>query len=181
MRIVLLGAPGVGKGTQAKLLCEGHDWKHLATGDMLREAVAEGTSLGLKAKEAMAGGDLVDDHVILGLIEEALDGIAGGGYVLDGFPRTLAQAKGLDELLERRSEELDRVVFLSADSKVVVERMVKRGRDDDSPDTVRHRLEVYENSTRPLIGFYESAGILRRVDGVGEIEEIHERIESAVA
>ncbi len=181
MRMVLLGAPGVGKGTQATLLCKRHGWKHLATGDMLREGIAEGTLLGLKAKEAMSRGDLVEDDVILELIEKTLDGIKGAGYVLDGFPRTLAQARGLDEMLEKRAENLDRVVLLTADTEVVVERMVLRGRVDDTPETVRHRLEVYENSTRPLIGFYEPKGILRRVDGVGKIEEIHERIESALA
>lgn len=181
MRIVLLGAPGVGKGTQANLLCKRHGWRHLATGDMLREAVAEGTPLGLIAKEAMACGDLVKDDVIMELIEQTLDGIKGVGYVLDGFPRTLAQARGLGEMLERRTEGLDRVILLTADTEVVVERMVLRGRVDDAPETVRHRLEVYENSTRPLIGFYEPKGILRRVDGVGKIEEVNERIESAVA
>jgi adenylate kinase len=147
---------------------------------MLRDAVAEGTPLGLRAKEVMARGDLVEDEVILGLIEESLEGIAGSGFVLDGFPRTLAQAKGLDDMLDRRSERLDCVILLTADTEVVVKRMVGRGREDDTPETVRHRLEVYENSTRPLIGYYEPKEILRRVDGVGEIQEIHERIESAL-
>ena len=176
-----MGAPGVGKGTQAEAICKGHGWRHLATGDMLREAVAQGSKLGLAAKEAMSRGDLVEDAVILGLIDEALDGLEGTGFVLDGFPRTLAQAKGLDEMLKKRSENLDHVVLLTAATEVVVERLAARGRDDDTPETVRHRLEVYENSTRPLIGYYEPMGLLRRVDGVGAVEEIHERIESALS
>lgn len=181
MRVVFLGAPGVGKGTQAELLCDRHGWRHLATGDMLRSAVDRGTTLGRKAKEAMSRGDLVEDEVILGLIEETLGELGESGYVLDGFPRTLAQARGLDEMLARRSEELDRVILLTADADVVVERLVKRGRADDTPETVRHRLEVYENSTRPLVDYYEPKGILRTVDGVGKVEEIHRRVESAVA
>ena len=180
MRIVLLGGPGVGKGTQAELLCKEFGWIHLATGDMLREAVTNGTPLGVKAKETMSRGDLVEDNVILRLIEEKLKAIGGAGFVLDGFPRTLAQAEGLDAMLDKHQEKLDRVILLSADDEVVTRRLAGRGRDDDSLETIRHRLEVYSNSTRPLIRYYEPHGILRRADGEGEIEEIQKRIQSVL-
>jgi adenylate kinase len=115
MKVVFLGAPGSGKGTQAQILCERRGWKHISTGELLRAAVAKETPLGLRAKEAMDRGDLVADDIILGLIEETLDGLgASVGFVLDGFPRTLVQAGGLDELLERRREKLDLVVLLVA-------------------------------------------------------------------
>jgi adenylate kinase len=180
MTVVLLGAPGVGKGTQAEILCRRKGWRHLSTGDLLREAVAGKTPLGQKAEAAMARGDLVADDVILGLIEQTLEG-AEAGSVLDGFPRTLAQAEGLDALLGKRERSLDRVVYLNAGEEELTKRLLGRGRADDTPETIRHRLEVYEASTRPLIGYYEDKGILRRVDGVGEIPEIQDRIDAALA
>lgn len=181
MRVILLGAPGAGKGTQADLLCKKRGWRHLATGDLLRAAVKAGTPLGRRAEATMARGDLVEDAVILGLIEEEMDRAGGEGVVLDGFPRTLAQAEGLDELLRRRGETLDCVVLLVAPEEEVVRRMSGRGRPDDTPETVRHRLRVYEQSTEPLVRYYEPRGILRRVDGVGSLDMIQDRIESAVA
>jgi adenylate kinase len=180
LRMILLGVPGVGKGTQAKLLCQKHGWRHLATGDLLRAAVKAGTPLGKRAEAIMARGDLVDDTVILGLIEEEMERAGGVGVVLDGFPRTLAQAEGLDALLAKRGEVLDRVVLLSAPEEEVVRRMAGRGRADDSVETVLHRLRVYDESTEPLVRFYEPKGVLRRVDGVGTVEDIYVRIESVV-
>jgi adenylate kinase len=180
MRVVLLGAPGVGKGTQAGLLVQKHGWAHLATGDILRDAVSRKTPLGLKAEATMARGDLVEDEVILGLIDEKLAAVGDTGFVLDGFPRTLAQARGLDAILSRRGSELDRVVCLTADDDEVVKRLVSRGRVDDTPDTIRHRLDVFRQSTQPLLGYYEPRSILRTVDGIGAIEAIHRRIEAAL-
>ena len=181
MKLVFLGAPGVGKGTQAELVCRSHSWRHISTGELLREAVKNGTELGRKAKEAMDRGDLVADDIILGLIEETLDGMPDGdGFVLDGFPRTLAQARGLDELLEKRGQSLDRVVLLTADVAELQKRMEGRGRKDDTPETISNRLQVYEEKTAPLIEYYDKQGILTRVHGMGKIEEIHERIESAL-
>jgi adenylate kinase len=178
--MVLLGAPGVGKGTQAKILCDLHGWAHLSTGDMLRDAVQAGNPLGVKAKDAMNRGDLVEDGIILGLIEETLADLANRGFVLDGFPRTPAQAEGLDAILRRKGAELKWVVVLEVEDEEVVERLASRGRADDTPETVRHRLKVFKKSTEPLIGFYEAKGILRRVNGFGDIQEIHGRIESVL-
>jgi adenylate kinase len=179
--VVILGAPGVGKGTQAEILCRTRGWRHLATGDLLREAVAAGSPLGMEAKDTIERGDLVQDRIILGLMDEKLGEVRADGFVFDGFPRTVAQAEGLDAMLERRGEKVDRVVLLAAGVEVVVERLASRGRVDDTPETVRHRLRVYEEITRPVIGYYEPRGVLRRVDGVGEIQEIHRRIESVLA
>jgi adenylate kinase len=175
--VVMLGAPGVGKGTQAEILCRTHGWRHLATGDLLREAVAAGSPLGREARSTIER----EDRVILGLMEEKLGEVEADGFVFDGFPRTVAQAEGLDAMLERRGKRVDRVVLLTATEDVVVERLAGRGRKDDAPETVRHRLRVYEQNTRPVVGYYEPRGVLRRVDGVGEIAEINRRIETVLA
>ncbi len=176
MRLVFLGAPGAGKGTQADLLCEKKDWRHISTGELLRDAVKRGTPLGLRAKQAMDRGDLVADDVILGLIEETLDEIEGSGFVLDGFPRTLPQARGLDDMLDRHGMALDRVVLLTASVEEVQSRLAGRGRTDDTPETILNRLKVYEEKTAPLVGYYDEKGILLRVNGMGDIPEIQERI-----
>ncbi len=176
MRLVFLGAPGAGKGTQADLLCKKKELRHISTGELLRDAAKRGTALGLRAKEAMDRGDLVADDVILGLIEETLDEIKGSGFVLDGFPRTLPQARGLDEMLERHGMGLDRVVLLTASKEEVQSRLAGRGRTDDTPETILNRLKVYEEKTAPLVGYYDERGILLRVNGMGDIPEIQERI-----
>jgi len=180
VRVVFLGAPGVGKGTQAALLCEQHGWKHLSSGEILRDAVARKTPLGLRAKTAMDRGDLVADEILLGLIEEAVEAVGETGFVLDGYPRNESQARSLDGILSRKKKEIDRVVLLSAPASEVRARLQARGRPDDDPETVQHRLKVYEEQTAPLIGYYEERGLLRRVDGVGAIEEIHKRVDAAV-
>jgi adenylate kinase len=153
----------------------------VATGDLLRSAVKAQTPLGKGAWEAMSRGDLVEDGVILALIDEEMERAGQSGVVLDGFPRTRAQAEGLDAILLRRGEALERVVLLTAPEEEVARRMAGRNRQDDGPETVIHRLKVYEQSTKPLVEYYESRSILRRVNGVGSIEDIHGRIESAIA
>ena len=180
MRVVFLGAPGVGKGTQAALLCERHGWKHFSSGELLRDAVTRRTPLGLQAKAAMDRGDLVADSILLGLIEEAVEQVGDTGFVLDGYPRNVVQARNLDEILARRKKEIDRVVLLSASESEVRVRLEARGRPDDTPETVHHRLEIFEEQTAPLIGYYEGRGLLRRVDGMGAIEDIHQLVEAAV-
>lgn len=180
MKMVFLGAPGVGKGTQAQLLSEKHGWRHISTGELLRAAVTAETPLGLKAKAAMDSGDLVADDIILGLIDEALENLTEPGFVLDGFPRNLSQAEALDAMLTARGTSLERVVLLKADREEVLRRLAGRGRSDDMPETIQHRFDVYEQTTKPLIGYYEKQGVLTRVDGVGGIDDIHQRIQSAL-
>ena len=174
--VVFLGPPGVGKGTQAKLLCEERGWEHLSTGELLRDAVARETQLGVAARETMDSGELVGDRLMLGLIEECLNGLDKPGVLFDGFPRTLAQAEGLDELLDSRGESICAALLLVADEAELLKRLLARGRADDTADTVKTRLGVYREKTAPLIGYYRDAGKLHEVNGVGEIPAIHDRI-----
>jgi adenylate kinase len=177
--LVFLGAPGVGKGTQAKIFCENRGCRHLSTGDLLREAVDNGTPLGLKAKEIITAGNLVPDSVILGLVRESLEAGGEAGTVFDGFPRTLRQAEDLDRVLDQREESLDRVILIQVDEDEIVRRLTARGRPDDTPETVRHRLSVYKENTSPLVDYYHERGILRRIDGMGAIPEIQKRVVAA--
>lgn len=179
MRIVLFGAPGSGKGTQAEKLAAEHGVPQIATGDLLRAAVAEGTELGNKAKAAMDAGELVSDDVVIGMIRERLDEPdTANGFILDGFPRSLPQAKALDELLERLDRPLQRVIHLEVDNEEIVERLLARGRADDTEDTIRNRLEVFANQTQPLIDYYREQGKFVAVAGSGELDEINARIEA---
>jgi adenylate kinase len=186
MRAIFLGPPGSGKGTQAKLLGERMAVPAISTGDMLREAVRLETPLGRRAKSIMEAGDLVPDDVVIGLIRERIAiPDARGGFLLDGFPRTIEQAVALDRLLEGNGETLDAVFNLLVPEDVLVERMVGRaaleGRADDRPETVRERLRVYREKTAPLVDHYGVRGLLIDVDGSGSIEEVSGRIDRAVA
>ena len=181
MRIVLLGAPGSGKGTQAAILTEHLDVPHISTGELLRAAVKAGTELGNKAKAVMDRGELVSDEIMLGLIEERLQAAdVAGGFILDGYPRNLVQAMALDELLARIGQPLDIAVQIDIDTEMVIARIAKRAqeedRSDDSEETVRKRMQVYEELTAPVVGHYADHGLLTRVLGVGTIEEVNQRI-----
>jgi adenylate kinase len=185
MRIVLLGAPGSGKGTQAALLVEQLGVPHISTGDLLRAAVKAGSALGRQAKAVMDRGELVSDEIMLGLIEERLgEDDATAGFILDGYPRNLAQATALDELLSRLGKPVDLAIQIDVDSEMVVARIALRasqeGRSDDSESVVRNRLRIYEEQTAPVIGHYQSLGLLSRVLGEGTIEEVFERILAAI-
>lgn len=185
MRIVLLGPPGSGKGTQAALLKDRLKVPHISTGDLLRAAVKAGTPLGLKAKAAMDAGDLVSDDLVLGLIEERLgEPDIANGYILDGFPRNLVQAEALDRLLTRLQQPVDRALELKVDEEQIVQRLAKRaaeeGRSDDTEEVVRNRLSVYHQQTAPVTGHYDQHGVLARVDGIGSIEEINQRLVDAL-
>ncbi len=186
MRLVLLGAPGSGKGTQAARLREHLQVPHISTGDLLRAEVAEGSKLGQAAKEIMARGELVSDDILLGMLETRFSRPdTNGGFILDGYPRNLAQASALGDLLARIGQPMDRAVQLDVDSELLVERIAGRARDegraDDNPESVRTRLGVYSEQTAPVVEFYRQAGMLSVVDGVGSLDEVFNRILEAIA
>jgi adenylate kinase len=186
MRLVLLGAPGSGKGTQAARLKEYLDVPHISTGDLLRAEVAAGTPLGLQAKEVMARGDLVSDEILLGMLKDRFSrDDTRGGFILDGYPRNLAQAAALDQLLAELQQPFDYAVQLTVDNEQIIERLAGRakaeGRADDSPESVRHRLDVYDRQTAPVIDFYRQHGQLTVVDGVGTLDAVFTRIVEAIA
>lgn len=185
MRLVLLGAPGSGKGTQATRLREHLQVPHISTGDLLRGAVAAGTPLGLKAKAVMEAGNLVSDDIVLGMLEERLGkDDARAGFVLDGYPRNLVQARALDELLSRLKQPVDVAVQLDVDTNLLVERIAGRaaleGRADDTPESVRNRLNVYNEQTAPVVDFYRQKGNLVCLDGVGSMDQVFNRIVEAI-
>jgi len=183
MRLILLGPPGAGKGTQAQRLVAKYGIVQLSTGDMLRAAVAAGTPVGLKAKAIMDRGDLVPDEVVVAIIADRIgQPDAKRGFVLDGFPRTVAQAQALDKLLAERGLALDGVIELKVDEGILIKRietrvaeMTARGekvRADDNPEALRIRLNAYRNQTAPLIGYYAGTGQLKTVDGMAPIDDV---------
>ncbi|MEO8003260.1 MAG: adenylate kinase [Arenimonas sp.] len=186
MRLVLLGAPGSGKGTQATRLREHLQVPHISTGDLLRAAVAAGTELGMQAKVVMASGNLVSDDIVLGMLEERLlRSDADNGFILDGYPRNLAQANALEKLLEKIKQPVDVAVQLDVNTDLLVERIAGRakaeGRADDTPEAVRHRLNVYNEQTAPVVDFYRNHGSLVHVDGIGTLDEVFNRIIAAIS
>jgi adenylate kinase len=215
MRIVFLGAPGSGKGTQSQRLVERHGIPQVSTGDLLRAHVRDGTELGRRAKSVMDAGQLVDDATILGMVRERLAAPdAARGFILDGFPRTAPQAEGLEQMLAAIGQPLDAAVLFDVDSELLVKRISGRRtcqdcgrvfnvhtapppspppcggqcetprlvqRPDDKEETVARRLEVYEEQTRPLVGFYEQRGLLRSIDAEGDLPTVTARLEAALA
>jgi len=209
MNVILLGPPGAGKGTQARILVEGRAMVQLSTGDMLREARSSGTDMGRKVADVMDKGHLVTDGIVIGLIREKLiSGTAPGGYIFDGFPRTLAQADALGTLMDEVGQSLDRVIDLHFDDAALVARITGRStcagcgevyhdvtrpvpadgkcsncggttftrRTDDNADSLKTRLLAYYKQTSPLIGYYYAKGLLRGVDGLGEIADVAKEI-----
>jgi adenylate kinase len=182
MNLILFGPPGVGKGTQAERLRDHYHLHHISTGDILRAAVKAGTPLGLEAKKYMDSGGLVPDAVIIGLVHEVLikDKAEGKGFLLDGFPRTVAQAEALDQLFKELGIADVRIVSLEAPEDELVTRLLKRGldsgRSDDTEETIRHRLEVYHKQTSPVEDFYKEHRNVAGVDGLGGIDDITKRI-----
>ena len=184
MRLILFGPPGAGKGTQADFIRERYEVEHISTGDVLREAMKNETEVGLYAKSFMDKGELVPDEVVTEIIRQKLSAIGEGGFMLDGFPRTLEQARSLDGILADAGIGIDAVIFLEVPDEEVVQRITKRqeieGRRDDTEDVIRNRLRVYKDQTSPLKDFYEKAGVLRAVEGVGQISDIAERIDGVL-
>jgi adenylate kinase len=191
MNIILLGPPGAGKGTQAHRLVDQRDMIQLSTGDMLRAARTSGTAMGKMVAQVMDRGDLVTDAIVIGLIEERLNGDAKGGFIFDGFPRTLAQADALGELLARHGQSLDAVIELRVDDDVLVERIVNRAREavaaggtaraDDNEESLKIRLMEYYKKTSPLIGYYYAKGDLKSVDGLAAMDVVEASIAGALA
>jgi adenylate kinase len=182
LNLVLLGPPGSGKGTQGERLQEDLRLPYYATGDILRAAVRDETELGRTAKEYMDRGDLVPDELIVAMMRDAIARADGEPILLDGFPRTVAQADALADLLAARERELTAVVLVDVPDDVVVERISGRrqGREDDRPETVRERLRVYHRETAPLVAYYTERGLLRRVDGAGDADAVEVAVRAAI-
>jgi adenylate kinase len=174
-RLLFLGPPGAGKGTQAELLAERHQLLHLSTGDLLRAEVRAGTALGQEAEAVMARGELVSDALVLAIVRSRLEGHTGG-WLLDGFPRNLAQAEALDDLLAELDQRIERVLLLELEDGVLIQRLLSRGRADDNEAVIRNRLVVYQEQTAPLIDHYRQLGLLCSVEASGTVEEIAARI-----
>ncbi|MAI24759.1 MAG: adenylate kinase [Spirochaeta sp.] len=184
-RIVLLGAPGAGKGTQAARIIEALDIPHISTGDMLRAAVAAGTEIGLKAKAVMDAGQLVSDEIVIGIARERLsEPDASKGFVLDGFPRTLDQAAALDGILEEIGSPVECCLAITVETEEVVQRLLKRaeleGRADDNEETIRERMRVYDAQTAPLLEYYGEKGMVKEVLGMGSIDSVSVSLMSAL-
>ncbi len=208
MRLLLFGPPGVGKGTQATLLKEKYNIPHISTGDILRQAVSEGTKLGLRAKQHMDKGELVPDDVMIGLVRDVLNSCnCENGFILDGFPRTVAQAEALDTVFRELQIELNAVVYFRVDEDEIISRLSQRWtcrscksifntaldaidhngscpkcgdelyqRDDDRPEIVKQRLDVYKQTTMPVLNYYSKTGKLIEINGTGDVHEVYERI-----
>ena len=188
MKLIFLGPPGAGKGTQAARIEAAYKIPQLSTGDMLRAAVAAGTETGRQAKDIMARGDLVPDSVVVDIISERIQAAdCANGFILDGFPRNVSQARALDGVLVKEGVNLDAVIELAVDPEILIARILKRvqespdgPRDDDTEEALQHRLRVYEDQTAPVADFYAEKGILRTLDGMQEIDEVTQQIRFAL-
>ncbi len=180
MHVIILGAPGAGKGTQSAEIIKKFSLKHLSTGDMLRAEIEAGSELGLAAKSVMDKGELVSDDIILGMVESQIKN-SEQGVLFDGFPRTKGQAEGLDKLLKSLGSEINHVVLLDVDKEEIVERMLARGREDDNEETIRNRLSVFDSQTAPLIDYYQKQDKLSTVLGSGSVEDIFARVSQVLS
>ena len=185
MRLLIMGPPGAGKGTQAKFIAERFGIPAISTGDIFRANVSQGTPLGIEAKGYMDKGEYVPDEVTNLMVRNRIDEPdADHGFLLDGYPRTLAQVEELDGMIKHTGHQLDAVIVLTVDQDEIVERLHKRaiqeGRDDDTPEVIRRRQEVYREETEPLIAVYKGRGLVQEIDGLGDLAEVTERILAAL-
>ena len=182
MRLVLVGPPGAGKGTQAEFISAHFSIPHISTGDIFRANLSAGTPLGLEAKGYMDKGDLVPDSLTTAMVKDRLEqNDVANGFLLDGYPRTTGQAQALDEILQEINAPLEGVLEMQADEDEIVARLLARGRSDDSEEVIRHRLKVYAEQTAPIIAYYKSSGILRSINGLGSVPEVTQRAISTLS
>ena len=188
MKLIFLGPPGAGKGTQAAHIERAYKIPQLSTGDMLRAAVAAQSPIGLQAKDIMARGDLVPDEIVLDIIAERIEADdCKMGFILDGFPRNISQAEALDKMLQQKRLKLDAVIELAVDSKMLIERILERAsatpenpREDDTESALQHRLQVYEAQTAPVVNFYAQQGILKTLDGMQDVQAVRAQIKKTL-
>ena len=178
-KLLFIGPPGAGKGTQANLFCSKYGLDHLSTGDLLRDEVSSGSDLGLQASEIMNKGELVSDELVLSIVEGRLDNIKNG-WLLDGFPRNVNQANALKNLLEKINHPLEAVISIQIADDVLIKRLLSRGREDDNEEVIVNRLKVYREQTSPLIDLYSNQGLLVEIDGNAEIDVVFSCIENAL-
>ena len=178
-KLLFIGPPGAGKGTQANLFCSKYGLDHLSTGDLLRDEVSSGSALGLQASEIMNKGELVSDELVLSIVEGRLDNIKKG-WLLDGFPRNVNQANALKNLLEKINHPLEAVISIQIADDVLIKRLLSRGREDDNEEVIVNRLKVYREQTSPLIDLYSKQGLLVEIDGNAEIDVVFSCIENAL-
>ena len=178
-KLLFLGPPGAGKGTQATLFCKKFDIEHLSTGDLLRDEVSSGSVLGLKAEELMNKGELVSDELVLSIVEGRLINI-NQGWLLDGFPRNVTQAQSLKKLLEKINQPLEAVILIKIADDYLIKRLLARGREDDNEQVIINRLKIYREKTSPLIDLYSNQGILQEIEGNADIDVVFSSIEKAL-
>ena len=186
LNIILFGPPGAGKGTQSEKLINGYNLTHLSTGDLFRKNISEGTELGIQAQKFMDDGNLVPDEVVIAMVEDKVENTTNTeGFIFDGFPRTVAQAKALDKLMMDNGTPIDMMLALSVDEAELLDRLLKRGKislrpDDQNPEKIRNRFVVYNRETTPVAEFYKAQGKLFNIEGVGDIDAIFARLTEAI-
>lgn len=184
MRIIIFGPPGAGKGTQANLISEEYNIPHLSTGEIFRSAIKNETPLGKEVKSILDAGDLVPDEKVVALVEEELKNDKyDDGYILDGFPRTVPQAEAFDNILNKKGKALDAFLQLEVPEEELIDRILSRGegRSDDTPEKIKNRLEVYRKETQPVLNHYKKQDVVKKIDGVGSIDEIFDRIKETLS
>ena len=183
MNIILFGPPGAGKGTQSERIIEHYSLAHLSTGNMFRSAIQNKTPLGLKVSSILASGELVSDDIVVALVQEETEKeIYHNGCIYDGFPRTVAQSAAFDQMLSERNQQVDFLLSLTVDNDELVNRILSRGqgRSDDTEEGIKHRLNVYNNETKPVLNYYNEKGLVIEVDGTGSVDDVFNRIKDAI-